>query len=216
METVCISSGQGSHKERPLFRYPGTSGTCFRDIPKVPWFGPWISRKILLTNLLRISRRSFLTMKYLVFLSSLILSGSVLADEPSVAYECKDSLRTFISDADPKDRIDLCPKNNGFKIDAVSFGANNHMCWLHGSAKETDGVFNINDTDCLLSFKIYKNTLEANFKGECNHVCGAREWFKSGNYTQKKLITKFCHGQSYAPVFPIVRRYASSDMMRCA
>jgi len=128
-------------------------------------------------------------MRYIVFCSALILSGSLLADEPSVSYECKEGLRTFISETDSKDRIDICPEEKGFKIDAVSFGANHHMCWLHGSAKEIEGSFKISDTDCSLSFKVNGEILSAKFEGGCRYVCGAREWFKSGSYKQKNLVT---------------------------
>ncbi|MCP5324932.1 MAG: hypothetical protein H7A09_01205 [Oceanospirillaceae bacterium] len=126
-------------------------------------------------------------MKYAFLLFSLFFSQSLLADEPSVAYECKEGLRTFISEKDEKDRIDTCPQGEELKIDAVSFGANYHMCWLHGTSKSIDGTYKVGDTECSLIFQIDGDILTANFVGQCRYVCGAREWFLSGNYKQKNL-----------------------------
>jgi hypothetical protein len=124
-------------------------------------------------------------MRYYVFFLLLSISFLSIVDEPSVAYKCQRGLRTFINERDSTARIDTCPEGDNLRIDAVTFGANYHMCWLTGIAKISGKQYQITDSDCELNFSITDDELVANFKGKCRFVCGARAWFKGGTYKQK-------------------------------
>jgi hypothetical protein len=122
-------------------------------------------------------------MRIINFIIFCFIASHSLADEPSVAYECKDGLKTYVQTEGS--RIDICPSSGDFKLDAVTFGSNYHMCWLTGVAVRANDIYELTDSDCRLAFTVTGRELNANFQGNCRYVCGARAWFKSGIYKQK-------------------------------
>ena len=123
-------------------------------------------------------------MKLIITILIAAFSISAIADEPSVAYNCKDGFKQFrLAD---KARFDVCPiDKDTLEVDIVSVGGNYHTCWWNAKLSHNDGKYSSKDNDCEVSITIQNEALNAEFVGECRYFCGARASFRNGTYEQK-------------------------------
>jgi hypothetical protein len=123
-------------------------------------------------------------MKLMITILIAVFTCSVMADEPSVAYKCKDGFKQFkLSD---KARFDVCPiEKDKVEVDIISVGGNYHTCWWNTKPNRDGDKYVSKESDCEVNFTINNETLQAEFIGACRNFCGARAGFRNGRYAQK-------------------------------